>query len=1476
MTTQHGSGRASRNGDLRVQAARPAGAIRHRRSLACALAAALAILAFGVATAQATVIHTYEPVASEAISKGVPKGCVVSPAPPEAEPPCISGFFGNLNGMALTSSHRLVIGEGLETASGQVSRLDGFDGSSGAFESQLAHYGKEVGGLGLSSVAVAGSGVIFAGAGETPSSGPAASVVGLFGPLGEPLKRWTGAGTPAHVFRSVSDVAVNNDTNEVLDSAAGDVYVPGFGEEHGVAQEPVVDVFAAPAAPEYKEVFLAQLTGTCANVGEVATGGAGACSGKGVVAFTRPRRVAVDPANGVLLVADAKAVDIFKPVPGFPGTYDFEGQITETSSGPFSSGINGLAVDEAGDVYVAEEAASVVDEFALSPTGESASYLGHVTGTGEEEGSFNNVVSVAVDPQNGVLYVGDEGVERNRVDVFSGNAVVPFVEAKPATDETASSATLNGEVNPENQGKTTCTFIYGTSRSELTKEAECKGLGSKATPIPNGTSKEPVSAEVTGLAPDTTYYYRLQATNEAGQTNIGEAGEDKEFKTLGPGVLASVTDVASTSATFNGSANPDGAPTSAYIQYGECSSVGACSTSAYEHDVPAAPGEALGEGTEAVELQARHVQGLSPGRTYHYRVLATSTIAGSTETFAGAEASFTTQSAAGGVLADGRQWEQVSPAAKNGALIRSLNTGGGVFQAANTGDAFTYLANAPTETEPPGYGGGAQIFSLRTPSGWVSKDISPADLVPAGPSIGEGEEYRFFSEDLSRAVIHPFGPFIPCESAQGVAQPCLSREGSEQTSFVRSDFAAGGICEKDCYRPLVTGCPAPGTPCAQEVSEDANVPAGTVFGETGQCPSSVPTAPKPFCGPEFVDATPDASHIIIKPCAPGGLPCHTSLTSTPAPNNGLYEWSAGVPAGEQLRLVSVLPGDEGATAASEPSLGYFDFVTRNAVSTDGSRAFWTARSEVNPAEHHLYMRYNATGPQSPLGASGECLDSEDACTVRLDVPQPGATATGTANPEFQIASVDGSRVFFKDEQQLTESSGALDGKADLYECAIVPNPATGELECKLTDLTPLHGKEPGDVQGPVIGASENGCDTASTEGCYVYFVANGRMTNNGVPVAGAVRGDCATEQSPNPSHRCNLYVLHNGTVGLVTVLSGADSPDWAKGGTNLATLTSRVSPNGERLVFMSQLPLTGYDNRDARSGQPDQEVFEYDAATARTACVSCDPSGARPVGAEYHSVVLNAGDLVWEAGTWLAGMVPGWTEYALDTSRYQPRYLSESGRVFFESRDALVPGDVNEAWDVYEWEPVGVGSCREGATGYEPATGGCVSLISSGKSPQESEFMDASETGGDVFFLTSSQLVKGDYDTLYDVYDAHECTTEAPCLPEPSSPPPPCETEASCKASPTPQPGIYGPPASATFSGPGNLTPPPPVKPKPPTAAELRAKHLKAALATCKRKYKHNKHKRQSCEQTAHKRYGAVKKASARNSTASKARAGHR
>ena len=104
--------------------------------------------------------------------------------------------------------------------------------------------------------------------------------------------------------------------------------------------------------------------------------------------------------------------------------------------------------------------------------------------------------------------------------------------------------------------------------------------------------------------------------------------------------------------------------------------------------------------------------------------------------------------------------------------------------------------------------------------------------------------------------------------------------------------------------------------------------------------------------------------------------------------------------------------------------------------------------------------------------------------------------------------------------------------------------------------------------------------------------------------------------------------------------------------------------------------------------------------------------------------------------------------------------------------------------------------------------GGCVSLISAGTSSEESVFMDASESGNDVFFLTAARLVPQDVDTSLDMYDAHVCSASQPCVSAPVSPPA-CSSGDSCKAAPSQQPAIFGAPASATFSGSGNVIPAP-------------------------------------------------------------------
>ena len=90
-------------------------------------------------------------------------------------------------------------------------------------------------------------------------------------------------------------------------------------------------------------------------------------------------------------------------------------------------------------------------------------------------------------------------------------------------------------------------------------------------------------------------------------------------------------------------------------------------------------------------------------------------------------------------------------------------------------------------------------------------------------------------------------------------------------------------------------------------------------------------------------------------------------------------------------------------------------------------------------------------------------------------------------------------------------------------------------------------------------------------------------------------------------------------------------------------------------------------------------------------------------------------------------------------------------------------------------------------------------LISSGTSSFESNLEDVSESGDDVFFRSNQQLVPQDnQEGEIVIYDARVAGGFA----EPSSLPP-CTTADACRTPVSPQPSIYGAPASQTFSGVG-------------------------------------------------------------------------
>jgi hypothetical protein len=532
--------------------------------------------------------------------------------------------------------------------------------------------------------------------------------------------------------------------------------------------------------------------------------------------------------------------------------------------------------------------------------------------------------------------------------------------------------------------------------------------------------------------------------------------------------------------------------------------------------------------------------------------------------------------------------------------------------------------------------------------------------------------------------------------------------------------------------------PAVYTPLVTSQEGSANVPSGTVFGGEAAIPLVRVRA-----------ATPDLAHVILK---------SSVALASGAPPTSLYEWANG-----NLQLVNILPALEGGGKVPAETVGSGVGSVNNAVSDDGSRIFWSRGSygAVFNDITALFVRD---------------MNSEE--TVRLDVAEPGATDVGVARPVFQGASTDGTVMWFTDSHQLTEDASA--SGRDLYRCEIAELPAAG---CEdLVDVTaPSEGSgESAEVLGLSSGMSEDGGT--------VYFVARGVLDSE--PNA---HTEVAVSGEPN------LYVWREGAgTKFIASLAEGDSLDWSSTASNLSAASS---PSGRYFTFMSDRSLTGFVNSDEENGEVLQEVYTYDALAGRMHCVSCNPTGGLPQG-QIAGVLgrrLVDPQSIWH-DRWLAAVLPAPNVIeAAGITLYRPRTVLDNGRVFFNSFDGLVPMDTNGEWDVYQYEPVGVGNCSVSPEGAVVARSGegCVSLISSGTAAEETGFIDASADGDDAFFLTRGRLSALDRDEELDAYDARVdgVAAKAPIISE-------CVGEG-CRL-----PGKEvdsSVPASAGFQGHGNL-----------------------------------------------------------------------
>jgi hypothetical protein len=1115
--------------------------------------------------------------------------------------------------------------------------------------------------------------------------------------------------------------------------------------------------------------------------------------------------VAVDQSTGAVLVMDAGGTPSIKRynADGTPlnfgglDTNAIDGQGTgncatvpadcdETPQNGLSFGSyseSQIAVDNSGgatdgNIYVTQGSPNLINIF--SAEGE---YIGQLTAAGATP--FTEACGVAVDSA-GAVFVGD----------YSGgiHKFVPAANPPVDGDNTATFTTTTQPCAIAAGAGPTAGFIFPAEyNGAISKVDSSTGELKYVVSSDSNTTVavDPSTGHVYGLAGSTVKEFDASAAGSAtmsssfslpaGGRGIAIRGStdnvyvsregDSTVEVFGPLVTladvttGSATAITPTSATLNGTVNPDGAElTECKFEYGK--------TSAYGQSIPCAQSPAtIGSGTSDVSVSA-DVSGLDLGDEYHFHLVAANangTVDGSDESFKlqsppvvgetwSEDVSFVDATLKAKINPEGFattykfEWGETTAYgdSKEGTLdadevdheigftLAGLKPGTTYHYRVVTTNTIgtaegpdlefvTYLQDAQDTACPNQvyrYGAAADLPDCR-----AYEMVSPIDK--NGSDAGEffpALVYESFGYAEASTSGDKFTFTAPNAFAGAVSAPLLSQYISTRSAGDWSTQAINapkigpdvGNISSQGVGPYKYFSPDLDTAWMVHFSDPLNPAAPTgvpgLYSRDNLNGSYVPlTVGEPptneYWDPDLQGLSKDGTHVVFA--------LNDALTPD-APLVGqndtqLYEWVNG-----SVRLVSVLPNGEpapgrsGAGGPLNPSIAHDGWVIADhAVSDDGSTIFWTTDYFNGEDGGTIYARLNGVNT----------------------IPVSESVTTGRSR--FWAANADGSSAVFQ----------VLDGPnaEDLFEFDVETETST------------------------LIAHESNGVLGAADDLSYLYFISR------------EVLGSGATASQPN------LYVRHEGGVTFVGTLSKSDAAESTFNSVSGAIQpypskrTAQVSADGLHAVFTSDRSLTGYDNVDADLGKPATEVYRYDAVADELDCVSCTPSGARPRHSfEYQG---SSGNIVIRINAWVT---------PARKQLYEQRVLSADGsRVFFNSRDGLLPQDTNGATDVYQWEEQGAGSCDDPQ--------GCLSLISTGRSSEGAKFFDASPNGDDVFFVTRGSIDPRD-PGLVDVYDARVNGG----LVLPPAPPEPCVGD-SCQAAPTPP--LDPTPASATFKGQGNAKP---------------------------------------------------------------------
>ncbi len=789
-------------------------------------------------------------------------------------------------------------------------------------------------------------------------------------------------------------------------------------------------------------------------------------------------------------------------------------------------------------------------------------------------------------------------------------AFVLNVKTLAATEIEPNAAVLNGSLDPDGLPNTTYRFEYGADLNY-----------GQQTPQQSATASigvEPVSTAVEGLPEGRLWHYRLVASNENGTTY----GPDLTFRTASvPDVTgARASEIGPDSALLQARVDPVGYETEYRFEYG--------TTPDYGTVIPA-PGSAdakLGSGSGAIDVEQR-ITGLTPGFTYHFRVVATNKWGSGVSpdtTFNYSPPScpndHVRQVTGASYLPDCRAYELVSPRAAGAVLLfpsqEMYDTAKGEYQIAQVWALNTGLAQSPSRFSF--IGGGGSIAGLDAPNGIFE---------------------ILFNTYLATRTDNGWVTSVPGLHGK-VAQYTGRRECSESFS----------VCLDHKEGVEEYGGP---NPRAEEAPYFSNTNGDPI----GQLPTNVDDVPggRYFNGGQRLSG--DGRHFVF------------SSSNVAFTSDGLmtglgsaYDNDIG---GQTVEVISKKPGggdiepDTGSSPIEFPALSFNGSHVLMATAGSGGRS-------------HLYMRVDNS--------------------LTYDV------ARGTS-AEFAGATRDGSEVMFITPEQVP-GTGDTDTSADLFMW-----------------------REQGDAVTLISQGNGNGnsdaCAASWTVGCSVQPLNSDMKT---APLKPNVPGldDLVAENSgdvyflspesldpgkPAVPNQRNLYVYHGGSVQLVTILDP---------GTRINRI--QISPDGDHSAFLTAAKLTSYDNRGYL------QMYTYDASSGAIRCASCNPSGLPPT----DNVSASQGG----------------------------PFMSNDGRAFFATKDALVPRDSDgRITDVYEYVG-GRPQLISAGTGSRDFTGGS-RVLDFAFQPEYTGLESVSANGVDVFFSTYDTLISQDENGAFiKFYDA--------------------------------------------------------------------------------------------------------------------------